>query len=206
MIKFLKYYSLEIYTMVSLLLITYSSIFVAADTAQKIILVFTLLFVLHEWEENVYPGGFSDIMSGAILGEGNLMSIEDVRASRVYTGILLTALTFIPYFVHNITWLVLPAAFLGLWEGFIHAMAIKIFKREKPYTPGMVTAEFELVFALYVFWYLGSNGLATPIQYLWGVLIMVGGFVFMQRLLLAKNGIGYRTMISRMRGKKNVGR
>ncbi|MBR4092178.1 MAG: hypothetical protein IKK28_15215, partial [Mogibacterium sp.] len=59
--KFIKYYSLEIYTFITLLLITLSAIFVIPDITRKIILAYMLIFVLHEWEEGHYPGGFIDL-------------------------------------------------------------------------------------------------------------------------------------------------
>ena len=64
--KFIKYYSLEIYTFFSLLLITISAIFVTPDITRQIILAYILLFVLHEWEEGHYPGGFIDMDAGEI--------------------------------------------------------------------------------------------------------------------------------------------
>ena len=62
-VKFIKYYSQEIYTVITLLLVTASAIFITPDFTQKVMLVYIFLFLLHEWEEGVYPGGFVDMMN-----------------------------------------------------------------------------------------------------------------------------------------------
>ena len=202
--KFIKYYSLEIYTFFSLLLITLSAIFVTPDITRKIILAYMLLFVFHEWEEGHYPGGFIDMIAGVMLGGTDKVTTEAKKGSRFYTGIYLFALTLIPYFAHTHTWLVLPAAFLGLWEGIIHILGIKIFQCKIPYTPGMVTAECELILSLFVFYYLAHNGLATPLHYLLSFILMVIGFMCMQRCLVHSIGRKYRELPSMM--KANIHR
>lgn len=191
--KFIKYYSLEIYTFITLLLITLSAIFVIPDITRKIILAYMLIFVLHEWEEGHYPGGFIDLIT-ELIGGGADFPIEVKKGSRFYTGIYLFALTLIPYFAHTHTWLVLPAAFLGIWEGIIHVLGIKIFQLKKPYTPGMITAECELILSVYVCWYLAHNGLAVWYHYLIGVALMVFGFMCMQRALVHSIGRRYRDL------------
>lgn len=202
--KFIKYYSLEIYTFISLLLITISAIFVTPDITRQIILAYILLFVLHEWEEGHYPGGFIDMMTQNILGDTGNITVEMKKGSRFYTGIYLLALTLIPYFAHDYTWLVLPAAFLGLWEGIIHVVGIILLQSNIPYTPGMVTAECELICSLFVFYYLAHNGLASPLQYLAGFVMMVLGFMCMQRSLVHSIGKKYRELPSMM--KANIQR
>ena len=209
--KFIKYYSLQIYTVITLLLITLSAIFVTPDVAKKIILAYMLLFVLHEWEEGYYPGGFLDLISDVMLGGRDNVSLEAKKGSRFYTSIYLFALTLIPYFASSHTWLVLPAVFLGLWEGFIHIMGIKIFQQKIPYTPGMVTAEIECVYSIYIVYFLAHNGYAQPIHYLIGALLMVIGFMCMQRGLFHSVGKKYRELpslmkanIQRIRAAKNT--
>ena len=202
--KFIKYYSLEIYTLISLLLLTISAIFIRPDVTQQIVLAYIFLFVLHEWEEGHYPGGFIDLIAGVMLGGADNVTLEAKKGSRFYTGIYLLALTFVPFFAHEYTWLVLPAMFLGLWEGFIHIMGIKIFQLKKPYTPGMVTAECELVLSVFVWYYLAHNDLVQPVYFLFGFLLMVIGFMCMQRALVHSVGRKYRELPSMM--KANIKR
>lgn len=197
--KFIRYYSLEVYTLISLLLLTISAIFIKPDTAQQIIMAYILLFVLHEWEEGHYPGGFIDMIAGVMLGGADNVSLEIKKGSRLYTGIYLLSLTFVPFFAHRYVWLVLPAVFLGLWEGFIHIMGIKIFQRNKPYTPGMVTAECECALSIFVCIYLAHSNLVQPIHFLFGFLLMAFGFMCMQRALVHSVGRKYRDLPSIMR-------
>lgn len=196
--RFVKYYSLELYTVLSLLLIALSAIFVTPDVIQKFTLAYIFLFVLHEWEEGHYPGGFIDLITG-LLGGGVEVSEETKKGSRLYTGIYLLALTFIPYFAHSYAWLILPAVFLGLWEGIVHVLGIKIFQRKRPYTPGMITAECELVMSICVLWYFASHNLATPLQVLAGIVLMILGFMCMQRALVHSIGRKYRELPGMMR-------
>ena len=197
--KFIKHYSLEIYTVISLSVITFSAIWIQPDMAQKIILAFIFLFVLHEWEEGHYPGGFLELIAKLATGRADGIAPELSKGSRLYTGLYLSALTFIPLILHEYTWLVLPAAFLSVLEGFVHIMGIKLFRLKKPYTPGMITAECECLFALCVFCYLGRHHYVRPIHYLFGFLLMLFGFMCMQRKLVHTIGKRYRDLPSMIR-------
>ena len=57
---------------------------------QLFVVVFNFLFILHEWEEGAYPGGFIDLISSLI--ETNV-SEETKKASRIPTGFLLITFT-----------------------------------------------------------------------------------------------------------------
>ncbi len=178
-------------------MIALSTIIVTPDVVQKFTLAYIFLFVLHEWEKGHYPGSFIDLITG-LLG-GVEVSEETKKGSRFYTGIYLLALTFVPYFAHSCAWLILPAVFLGVWEGIVHVLGIKIFQRQRPYTPGMITAECELVMSIYVLWYFAGHDLATPLQVLAGIALMILGFMCMQRALVHSVGRKYRQLPGMMR-------
>ena len=57
MIKFIKHYALEIYTVISMLILVIAGIMGDLSVIQKFVIVYIFLFVLHEWEEMKYPGG-----------------------------------------------------------------------------------------------------------------------------------------------------
>jgi hypothetical protein len=65
--KFIKHYNHEIYSVITLLLILFSAIFVIPNFTQKLALAYACIFLLHEWEENCYPGGFFDMMFGEVM-------------------------------------------------------------------------------------------------------------------------------------------
>lgn len=60
--RFMKMYALEIYTVIAMLLITLVAMFMDDLTVIQQFAVWTsFLCVLHEWEENRYPGGFLEL-------------------------------------------------------------------------------------------------------------------------------------------------
>ncbi len=189
MIRFVRWYALEIYTLVSLVFLTCAGIAGDLSFSQKAVLVYTLLFVLHEWEEARYPGGFLDKVVGKITG---IMAPEELkRASRIPTGILLLAFTMVPYFFDSQPLFLMVATNLCIFEGLIHIAGIRLAKLEVPYTPGLLTAELELVAGIYVYAHLAENGLLSSANILGGILLFIACFMAMQRSLLAMAGKGY---------------
>lgn len=65
--KFLKWYALEIYTFIALVFLLIAGLMNDLVIEQKIIMIYMLLFVFHEWEEGRYPGGFLSIIADRIL-------------------------------------------------------------------------------------------------------------------------------------------
>lgn len=194
--KFIKHYALEIYTVISLGLLLAGALMDNLSVIQKFVMVFNLLFVLHEWEEGHYPGGFIDLISGMI---GKDVPVETKRASRIPTGILLIAFTFVPFFWDNCVIFILVTATLGIFEGIVHMMGIRIFRLPKFYSPGMVTAELELLVSVVLIVWLEQNDLASATDYIWGVVIMFACFIAMQRTLAWMVGMKYSEFPKRLR-------
>jgi hypothetical protein len=168
-----------------------SAIFVIPDITQKLTLTYALVFLLHEWEENNYPGGFFDMMFGEIMNLKPVPSGDKLRGARMYVYILLITLTFIPYFFHTQIWLILPIVYLGLIEGFSHTMSIKIFKLNRKYTPGMITAVCQFSLSTFTLYYLIQGNLISLWQYAVGLLILIVGLFLMARFGMAANGIKF---------------
>lgn len=194
--KFIKHYALEIYTVISLGLLLAGALMDNLSVIQKFVMVFNLLFVLHEWEEGHYPGGFIDLISGMI---GKDVPVETKRASRIPTGILFIAFTFVPFFWDNCVIFILVTATLGIFEGIVHMMGIRIFRLPKFYSPGMVTAELELLVSVVLIVWLEQNDLASATDYIWGVVIMFACFIAMQRTLAWMVGMKYSELPKRLR-------
>lgn len=192
--KAIKHYSQEIYTVLSLLLLTISAIFITPDLAQKLVLAYVLLFLLHEWEEGVYPGGFVDMMMGEIINAGHLSTKEQQKESRIYIDLLLLILTFTPFFAHTYFWLVLPCVYLGLLEGFVHTASIKIFKLDRSYTPGMVTAICQFILSAAALAYIIKTHRVIAWQYPVAFLILLVLFICAQSQVAAANGLEYKNM------------
>ena len=199
MIKFVKYYSLEIYTVISMIFIVIAGIIGDLSVIQKFILVYTLLFILHEWEEGRYPGGFIERFARVLKIE---TTDELNHITRVPVSILLLIITIIPFCLHNYIIPVLVTATLGTLEGIIHIIFIKVFKMEKPYSPGMITAELQLMTSVLFYIYVTKNDMVLPIDYLIAFLIFLILFVLMQRSLMGMFGIKYFDFLKLVR--KNV--
>ena len=187
MIHFMKHYALEIYTVVALLLIVLVAIFMPELTViQKFAVFMSFLFVLHEWEEGRYPGGFLDLISANILQRE--IDLETKKASRLITAVFIFLMTIIPFF-----WGVC------IFEGCIHIVGIKLLRTDKPYTPGMVTAEIELVTGVALVVYMAVNHLAAWYDYTFAPFVFLACFALMQRSLMAMIGFHYSDILANMR-------
>lgn len=196
--KFIKNYALEIYTLISLGLLLAGALMDNLSVIQKFVMVFNLLFILHEWEEMHYPGGFADLISGML---GKDVSQEQKLASRIPTSILLMAFTFVPFFWDDCVILILVTAVLGIFEGYVHLMAIRLFRLPKFYSPGLITAELELLVSIALIVWLEQNNLTSATDYIWGVVIMFACFITMQKTLTMMIGIKYSELPKRLRNQ-----
>ncbi len=196
--KFVKNYALEIYTLISLGLLLAGALMDNLSVIQKFVMVFNLLFILHEWEEMHYPGGFADLVAGVL---GKDVTTEQKLASRIPTSILLMAFTFVPFFWDDCVIFILVTATLGIFEGFVHLMAIRLFRLKKFYSPGMITAILELFVSIALIVWLEQNNLASATDYIWGVVIMFACFITMQKTLTMMIGAKYSELPKRIRAQ-----
>ena len=186
--KFIKSYALEIYTVISMGVLVISGIIGDLSVLQKFVLVYIFLFVMHEWEEMHYPGGFADLIANMI---GVKLNVDMKKMSRIPTSILLLTFTLTPLILHKYPLAILPLAFLGLFEGIVHILAIRLFKCPKFYSPGLVTAEIQAIVSIALFTYLIKANLITCTDFIIGLLIMVACFVIMQKTLTSMIGYKY---------------
>ena len=192
--KFLKHYALEIYTVIAMLLITLVAIFMPElTTIQKFVVFLSFLFILHEWEEGHYPGGFLNLVTQMLQRD---IDDEKKRASRLVTGVFLFVMTIVPFFWGDtIPMFAVAIATFSIFEGFIHIFGIRIFRMKKFYTPGMVTAEIQAVIAIVLIVYLAVNHIGAWYDYVCGPFIFLACFACMQRTLMAMvGGLHYSDM------------
>lgn len=189
--KFIKHYALEIYTVLAMLFMVITSMMDGLSAVQRFVVVFNFLFILHEWEEGVYPGGFIDLISGLIERE----LTEDLRrASRIPTSILLISITLVPFIFDDNAMFAVSIATFGIFEGLVHTLGIKLFRLKRMYTPGMATAWLEAATGIFLLCYLANNHLASWYDYVLGIIIFFATFVTMQKTLTMMVGIRYRDM------------
>lgn len=189
--RFIKYYALEIYTVLALSFIVAAAVIGNLSTVQKLVVVDALLFVLHEWEEGHYPGGFIKLISGLV---GIKVDDEMSRASRIPAGILLLTLSIVPFVFDTTPLITIAVATFGFIECFVHTMGIRLFRMKRFYTPGMVTAWLEFVVSVMMIAYLAVNDIAQWYDYVFGPLLMIVCFGLLQKTMTLMVGIRYSDM------------
>lgn len=202
---FMKHYALEIYTVVAMLLIALVAMFAGELTViQQFAVWVSFLCILHEWEEGRYPGGFLNLIQANVLQRE--LDEETKRGSRLVTAVFIFAMTIVPYFLGDrIPMFVVASASFCIFEGIIHVVGIKIFSLKKPYTPGLVTAEIELVSGVCMIVWLAVNHIGAWYDYTFGPFVFLACFVCMQRTLMSMvGGIGYKDVLGNV--KKRLSR
>lgn len=198
--RFLIKYNLEILTA---LMFGFTAIAAILNTApsitQKMLVAYAFLFTLHEWEENRFPGGFVKIMEGMI---GKKFSEDAKELSHIPVIVLLLLIHIIPYLFDAVVFLTLIPVFLGVFEGLVHTVGVKLSKAKKFYTPGMVTAYMMLAVSVFSIYHLSANKTITGKDCLLGIACMFVSFAMMQNRVLAINGISYQDMLNIIKAKK----
>ena len=189
--RFIKYYALEIYTVLALSFIVATAVIGNLSTVQKLVVVDALSFVLHEWEEGHYPGGFIKLISGLV---GIRVDEDMSRASRIPAGILLLTLSIVPFVFDTTPLIIVAVATFGFIECFVHTMGIRLFHMKRFYTPGMVTAWLEFVVSVMMITYLAVNDIARWYDYVFGPLLMIVCFGLLQKTMTLMVGIRYSDM------------
>lgn len=193
-------YNLEMLTTLMFAFVTMVAISnTTPSITQKMLVAYVFLFTLHEWEENRFPGGFVKIMEGMI---GKKFTEDAKELSHVPVIILLLLIHIVPYLLDSVVFLPLIPIFLGIFEGFVHTMGVKLSKAKKFYTPGMVTAYMMLAVSIFNIYYLAENKMITGKDCLLGFACMLVSFAVMQNRVLAINGISYKGMLNIIKSKK----
>lgn len=199
--KFMKHYALEIYTVIAMLLITLVAMFMDGLTViQQFAVWVSFLCILHEWEEGRYPGGFLDLIQNNVLQAE--LDKETKLGSRLITAVFIYVITLVPFFFGDrIPMFPVAMATFCIFEGVVHVVGIKIFGMSKPYTPGLVTAEIELVTGIGLITYLAVAHLGAWYDYTFGPFVFLFCFVCMQRSLVASIGgeIRYKDILANVR-------
>ncbi|MDE8701794.1 HXXEE domain-containing protein [Adlercreutzia equolifaciens] len=191
-------YNLEVLTFVlGTFIVCAVALYPTLSIIQRFMIAFMWLFVLHEWEEGKYPGGFVDLMAKNLLKMD--VSQETANLSRIPTMILIMSFTVVPFFFDTVWLLVLLPVYLSIFEGIVHVAGIKLFKLKRPYTPGLVTALAEFAVGIGCLAYLITSCPIALWEYLVAVVLYFACFAFMQSRLTKLVGIKYREFPKMMR-------
>lgn len=190
--RFIFLHALEIYSVIALVFIAVALIIGDLSFIQKVALSYGFIFVLHEWEEGRVPGDLTELIAERILCRE--IPEEAKKGNRVPAGILLLGMMIAAFFLDQYAVPILVMASLGLLEGFAHVMFIFVLELKKPYSPGFVTGEIEMVMSIILFVYLAKTGFASGSDYLIAILIMFACYFCLLRTIYAILGIPYREL------------
>jgi hypothetical protein len=163
---------------------------------QKIIIIATCIVTLHEWEEQRFPGGFFDVMSRIWQIDLSNIDLHDMYAK---PDIYIFAITFLALIFPNTLFLSCAVLLLGVFEGFIHIMGIKLAKLEKPYTPGMITGELYAVFSISCIIFLIESGMTGLMDWILGFIWIFLTFLIMEFFVWRTAGISPKDLSSKAR-------
>lgn len=163
---------------------------------QKIIIIATGIVTLHEWEEQRFPGGFFDVLSGIWQIDLSNIDLHDMHAK---PDIYIFAITFLALIFPNTLFLSCAVLLLGVFEGFVHIMGIKLAKLEKPYTPGMITGELYALFSIFCIIFLIESGMTNLMDWLLGFIWLFLTFLIMEFFVWRTAGISPKEFPSKVR-------
>lgn len=189
--KSVRHYALEIYTVLALLWVAGAVMAGELSVIQQLVLIDTVLFVLHEWEEARFPGGFIEMGVQRMHLE---VSAEFLHDCRLPAGFFLLLLSILPFVFDEVKMLTMALATFGLAEGLVHTVAIRLFRVKRCYTPGLVTAWLETAVSVLLTVYLATNHLGRWYDYVFGPLITLACFGLFQRIMTRLMGVPYRDM------------
>jgi len=152
---------------------------------QKLVMGMFLLLVLHEYEEG-YKERFINLMGGNLWG----ITYDDIKPHgiiHVPADMLIAIMFTLPLIFPDQMWLVFPGILLCLFEMFVHNWGIFMF-RLKGVSPGWYTAMLQGAFAIYALVLINRHVEYDGIQWLWGALAFVGGFLVMEICTMKSTG------------------
>ena len=143
----------------------------------QVILVFSFMAMLvHQVEEYGWPGGFPSITNIVQFKETKIPDRYPFNANLSFVDNVFTTYTFyiVPIFFPHLIWLALAQTLAALIQLPAHGIMANI-KLKSFYNPGVGAAVFlQLPLAIYMIWYVSTNGLATGWDFVFGAL---GGIV-----------------------------
>ena len=143
---------------------------------QKLMLGMYAWLIVHEYEEG-YKGRFLDLMAGRLLQ----IDHRSLTPGRTHIGqaVYITVLFSLALLFPGQLWLSFACLVLGIFEGFVHNMGIALF-RLKRVSPGWYTAMLMAAYAIWAIVVINRNLDYSGIQWLWGILWFIGGFLCLE--------------------------
>lgn len=197
MIDFLKKYNIHILIVLVAFLTVYDFLnWESISIVRKLVNLFAVLAILHEIEEKYWPGGFHALMFKKMNVD---IKDVDVEMSNLTVFVFWLVYLGLGYIFDNLVFFFIMTIALSIFEAIVHTAGIKIHKLDKPYTPGLVTAWLLAIAAIYSIIQLNKFNLASPLDYLIGVILFIISFLILQSQVFKQIGVSRREMIKRIR-------
>ena len=162
------------------------------DVLVRLLLISFIAILVHQYEEYGLPGGEPGIMNIALrnseipdrypLNQNSAMITNVIGAYIVYL---------LPVFLPNVIWLGLAPMLMGFSQIIVHGIMTNI-KMKSIYNPGLGAVVFlHFPIGIYYIWYIVSNGLVQPTDWILAVLYLAfiaGGIL---------NGLTYKVLANR---------
>ena len=186
--KFLIKYKLEIMTIFLISIVVFNILnWSSISFLIKILTGYIILFILHEWEESRFPGGFYELFFSGF----NIETKGKEATLHLPVAIYILIIMILPLIFKNLELLVLVPLILALFEGFIHNAGIFIFKKKKPYTPGLISADIMFVFSIWSIIQLNIQNVFATYEWIIGILLTIIGFIIMETFFLKTVGLTF---------------
>ena len=143
---------------------------------QKLTLGMYAWLIVHEYEEG-YKGKFLDLMAGRLLQIDHRTLTPGM--THIGQAVYITVLFSLALLFPNHLWLTFGALVLGIFEGFVHNMGIFLFQL-KGVSPGWYTAVLMAAYAIWAIVVINRNIDYPGIQWLWGILWFLFGFMCLE--------------------------
>lgn len=190
-------YSLELFCAIVILLTLIRILFFPElSLIHNLVSAFALTAVLHEFEEKRTPGGFMELMQKA---GGVDMAKLDTGLAASFVMIYWVVLLGLSFAFPNLMFFFVMLVCLGIFEAFVHTMAIFVGRIGKPYSPGLVSAWVMCALSIYSIVALNSSELVTGFDWGIGIVLFFFSFVILQRSTLFAARMTYRDFLTNVR-------
>lgn len=206
MVKFLSKNSLYLTTTAGLGVLFYLVLnWTSISILQRLVCFMMIAITMHEWEEKLF--GFAELTSQNLNVSADKV---DNNIGHFALFVLTLYIGIVPLFFPDTIWLSTTAMVLGILEMVSHIAAIRMEKKGKSYTAGMVTAFSILpVLSIYGFFYIISNKLMQPAGWGWlyAVLNLLIPLLAAQNIAVRSMGVNYNEFMKNtfnkiLKGKK----
>ena len=188
--------SLYLVTLLNIFILIYMIIFWDnMSIAQRYIGIFNIGLVIHLWEEGKFPGGFTKMITEKLN-----FTQSNPNFGSFITVLLVILVSFVPFFLSNISFLVFACITLGYIEAIAHIIAIKMFDKKVPYTPGMISAVFILLpISIITTYHLISTDSMYPMAWAFSIIYLIVSVALAQRIVIQSSGMKYSEFLSNVK-------